>query len=400
MYIRKLEKEELNSFVLNHENGSVFQTYEYTEVQTNLGFQSMYLGFFIDDELKGSASILIKKVDGYKYGFIKRGFLTDFNNLNTISQFSNQLITYLGKENVIGLKMSLPILKEDSLKYNFLFDYLIANNFYHFGYNNYFEALDPRFEAIIDLDEEYTQIIKKLKKTLKNRIKQAEDKDVKIYKTDVKKINYIYNQTKNKLHYSKDHFKLMFDNYQNNIDYFYSKINPDEHLDKVKKKYFKEEENNTYLNDLLTKKLDNKNLNLKLKSDEKFAKLKKELLEATETSKKYKNDVILATAIIVRHNDTAYILVEGYNKVFKNFNAKHLMLIRLIEFYKNQGIKKLNIGGITNPDYDSDFDGLNQFKLAFNPNILEFAGDFELITNSQLYFMYRNKVTLKNLFKL
>ncbi|MCD8562384.1 MAG: aminoacyltransferase [Bacilli bacterium] len=173
MYIREIEKDELNNFVNNHPLGSIYQTYEYNQVQINLGYDVLYLGFFIDDELKGTASILVKKVDGYKYGYIRRGFLTDFNNLNLISSFANTLVSYLGKLNIIGIKLSLPIIKEDSLKYNYLFEHLITNNFYHFGYNNYFEALDPRFEAVISLEDEYINIVKNLKKSLKNRIKTS-----------------------------------------------------------------------------------------------------------------------------------------------------------------------------------------------------------------------------------
>lgn len=80
--------------------------------------------------------------------------------------------------------------------------------------------------------------------------------------------------------------------------------------------------------------------------------------------------------------------MDGYNKQYKKFNAKHIMIWKLIEKFAKEGFKTFNLGGIPNPDkYNPKYNGLKEFKLSFNGEVLEYCGDFELITNKPLYLL-------------
>ena len=71
-----------------------------------------------------------------------------------------------------------------------------------------------------------------------------------------------------------------------------------------------------------------------------------------------------------------------------------------IKIYKKEGYKKFNLGGIANINIDDNkYKGLNNFKQSFNPYIIEYMGDLEIITNSSLYFMYSNSIAIKNIIK-
>ena len=45
------------------------------------------------------------------------------------------------------------------------------------------------------------------------------------------------------------------------------------------------------------------------------------------------------------------------------------------------------------------YSGLDEFKLGFGAKMVEYAGDFELITHKRNYNLYRNYVPLKKLIK-
>lgn len=92
--------------------------------------------------------------------------------------------------------------------------------------------------------------------------------------------------------------------------------------------------------------------------------------------------------------------MDGYDKKYKRLNSKHLLIWQLIEIYQKIGFHQFNLGGISNMTVDSNkYSGLDEFKLNFGAKMIEYAGDFELVTNKRNYNLYRNYVPLKNLIK-
>ena len=128
--------------------------------------------------------------------------------------------------------------------------------------------------------------------------------------------------------------------------------------------------------------------------------LKNELVKATDLLKENPNGIILASMIVTKYKDEVYVLIDGYNKDYKNINAKHLMTWKLIEKYTNEKYKRFNLGGMTNPTVKNEkYNGLNEYKLSFNARCVEYIGDLELITNQALYLLYKNSKTIKYILK-
>ena len=83
--------------------------------------------------------------------------------------------------------------------------------------------------------------------------------------------------------------------------------------------------------------------------------------------------------------------MDGHDPKYKSFNSKHLLIWKLIEMYSNEGFKKFNLGGMTNPlDLKNKYQGLNTFKLSFHAKSYEYIGDLELVCNNAKYFMIKN----------
>ena len=144
----------------------------------------------------------------------------------------------------------------------------------------------------------------------------------------------------------------------------------------------------------------NKLINKKIQADLKLEQCKKNLVLATNLLRDYPDGIVMASILVIKYRDTIHVLMDGYDPQYKNFNAKHLLIWKLMEKYSKLGYKKFNLGGITNFNIENNkYQGLNQFKLNFGAKAYEYIGDLELITNNTLYFMYRNSAPIRNIFK-
>lgn len=200
--------------------------------------------------------------------------------------------------------------------------------------------------------------------------------------------------------YFKDLYK--FFGKENLIDFYYSKLDTTEYLKITQKLYSDYQRLSNNLNNELIRNGGNneKVMNEKIAVDRTFEKYKFQLAEATNYLREFPNGIILSSALVVKWKDEVYLIIDGYDHKYKKFNGKHLLLWKLISRYSKLGFKTLNLGGVANVTKPSKkYDGLNEFKLNFNSQIIEYAGDFELITNSPLYFMYQKSISIGNMLK-
>lgn len=413
MYIKELTADEFRNFNLNYNLKSLYQTPEYGFVMNNQKFEVSFLGMIDEnDNIIATTLILIEKKDNFKYAYAPRGFLIDYNNDFLVETFTNLLKKYLGKKNIIAIKLSPMIIKNiydtkyniisENNYFNKIFDNLKKLDYYHFGFNYYFEALKPRYEAVVDLDLPYYMLFNNITKKYKTKIRSAEKRGVKVYKGTEKNLEYLYLQTANKyprdLNYFKDCYKYF--KKDNNIEFFFTKLDTNKYLKYITKKYHQQENNCSKLNRMLNKINNEKIIDKKMYNDKLLIEYKNELIKATNYLKNYPNGIITSSVLVVKNNDEAYILMDGFDSKYKEFNSKHLLIWKLIERYSKMGLKKFNLGGMTNPTLTKNkYKGLNEFKLGFNAKCIEYIGDLELITNNSLYFIYKNTFSIRHILK-
>ena len=161
-----------------------------------------------NNELIAASLILIEKKYGFKYAYAPRGFLIDYDNEAVVKSFTCLIKKYLGKLDIIAIKICPMIYKNimDSKNNIVKINNNFENNFkllrkleyYHLGFNNSFEALKPRFVSVIPLNSNYTKTFNDLSKPLKNKIRGAEKKGIVIHKGNKSNLEYLYFQTKRK----------------------------------------------------------------------------------------------------------------------------------------------------------------------------------------------------------
>lgn len=415
MFIRELTSEEFSNFKDKFQDKSVYQTSEYAYIMSHQNYTTMFLGLVDGNNILAASLIMIEKKNNFKYAYAPRGFLIDYKNYTLLEAFTIELKNYLSKKDVVAIKISPMIIRNvynnegKIIETNNYFDSIYENlkklDYYHFGFNNFFESHKPRFEAILDINKNYLLLFKNIRKEFKTKIRSAEKRGVRIIKGNEEELHYLIKQVNKKYPRGENYFKDVYKyfNQKNMIDYYYAKLDSKLYLEFSKKNYEQEEINNNLINNDVIENAGNNSTRLiskKIESDTLFSRAKNQLIKATNLLRDHPEGIILATILIVRVNDEVFLYMDGFDNKFKNLNAKHLVIWKLIEKYSKLGFTKFNLGGMTNVNVENKkYNGLNEFKLGFNSNIYEYIGDLELICNNTLYFMYRKSMQLKRMLK-
>lgn len=414
MHIKLLTNAEFLQFTKVFKPSSIYQTPYYAFTMNEENYTSMFVGLMDGNVLKAASLILVYKVNGFKYALAPRGFLIDYNDENLVTTFTKLIKKYLGKKDIVAIKINPMIIKKvynskgyvitDNQLYETTFNRLKKLGYFHLGYNNYFEALKPRFEAYINLDMNYIKLFGNIDKSCRNKIRKAVRDGIKVYHGDINDLKYLYEQTQTTyprgLQYFIDLYK--FFGKDNLIDFYYSKLDTTDYLQYTQSKYNEYSKKSSELNHKLISQKGNseKIINEKLKIDQNVVKYRNQLVEATEYLKTYPEGIITSTALVIKWQDAVYLAMDGYDKNYKKFGAKQLMIWKLMGRYAKLGFKKFYLGGVTNINKKNNkYKGLNEFKLNFHANVIEYAGDFELITNSPLYFVYKNSFGITGMLK-
>lgn len=412
--LKELTNDEFDEFSKKYNISTVYQTSQYALTMNNQDYDSILLGLVdSNNNIQAATLILITNNRKFKFAYSPRGYLIDYRNEELVTLFTRFIKEYLNKNNVVTLKINPPIfktiyyIKENNIYknnyYDHILNFLISLGYKHLGYNSYFEGIRPRFEAVINLESDEKDIFDNLKRELKTKIRNAKKTGIKIIKGNDNDLNILYDQIKIK--YPRN-FKYLEDTYKffkknNSIDFYYTKLDTVKYLQETGKSL--EEKENEVLkinNKIQSNNSSNKNISKKMNMDLDVYKYNKQLVEATKLLKEYPDGLITSSALIAKYKDEVTLLIDGHNKLYKNLNAKHLLIWELCKIYKKEGYKKFNLGGIANINIDDNkYKGLNNFKQSFNPYIIEYMGDLEIITNSSLYFMYSNSKAIKNIIK-
>lgn len=417
MEVRKLTEEQFEDFIKKCKISSMYQSVEYALTMNNQNYKTEYYGLESEGDIKAATLILIEKIHGFKYALAPRGYLMDYTDEYILKNFTNLLRKELSKKHIIAIKINPmitknkynPKMKDIKEEKNFqeIFDNLQKLGYYHLGYNNYFEGLKPRFESIININKPINELFQSISKNFKTKIKKANFQGIKIYKGGEADLEYLYNQAKEKYHRELSFYQDIYHYFEKStkVDLYYAKLDTNTYLKSVQTMYQKQVEKCNEANNQVFKNRENQNnraINKKLYEENILNTLKNELVYATNLLREKPEGIVLASALIIKHQKTAYLFMDGYDPKFKKFSAKHLLIWKLIEKYSLEKYRRFNMGGIVNfsvKEKGNLFKGLNEFRLDFGASGYEYVGDFELITNKFFYFLYQTLSPILKRFK-
>ena len=407
MHIKELTIAEFDTFSINHQLGTYYQSSNYALFMAENNFEYDLLGLV--DELgviKAAALILIKKINYKdKFGYSPKGFLIDYFDLDLINIFCQELKKYYAKK-LIFIKINPEIAigeinpKSKLTNYNqniIIRDYLKESGFAKLKDNLYFESIFPRFNGIINLNE---YDFNKLAKNTKNNIRKAEKKGLVLEKASREDIDILFEFIKRKRgineYYYKNYYNIFSKN--NSCDIFLIKIDYEKYLLKSKELYDQELNKNNELAEKLIINSNETNINKKMNSDKTLLSYKNDIEIATSGWRNNKT-TYLAGAITIKYKNRVNIIISGIDTKYKSFNANYFLHHELIKYYQND-YKFIDLNGLTGDLTDNNpYKGLNKFKFGFNPHIYEFIGEFDLIIDKKKYQSLIRKGTLAEFFQ-
>jgi serine/alanine adding enzyme len=318
---KELTNEEFEIFSKDTDKNSIFQSVAWANLKSN--WEHYFVGVYNGFELVGASMVLVRNIKlGFKFAYMPRGPLLDFDDENMVKFFFSNLKTFLSKKSVVLLKFD-PNIKIGNLTFedkdqvpNISDDNLINKmslvNLQHCGYVlSIHDSIQPRIQLGFIIDE---------------------DIDGRIGRKTMKKVNASYRKG----------VSLKRENQADNLAEIINFTEQRHHIHLRNKNYF---------NDML-----------------KYFKDDATVLTA------YAEGVAISSSLLVKSKDTAEILYSGYNDEYKKFNSTYPMRYEAILWAKEHGCKTFNFGGAEG----SLDDGLTMFKSAFKPNIDIYVGEFNM----------------------
>ena len=407
MKIITLDEKAFDKFASTHKYRNYYQTSAYGRTKKSNGSNIHYIGIIDDyNNILGASLLLYKEVFmNYKIAYAPRGFLIDYTNVNNLTEFTNRLKKLLGKQGYMLIKIDpfIPInIRNNKGKIininnesNIILANLKAAGYEYLGANLFFENQKPRFEAIVTLNHDIKEIYQSFDKKVRQKIKKAIRNGIEIYKGNIEEINLFYELIKKKYNKPINYYTDLYNNFTNNIDLYFAKLNTETFVITSRMQYEKEIEINNELaikiqtttNNNSKKKL----INEKMESDKLVNTYKKNLVWATKLLKENPNGLIVGTALNLCYDNVCYLIIEGFNQDFKSLNPNYLIKWKMINDYKNRNFKYIDLNAVSGEFTKiTKYTGLNEIKLGFNSLVTEYIGEFDLVISPLPYNLYKN----------
>ncbi len=414
-FITDIDKNQYDNFVKNHPTKAHFlQSYAWGEFShAARGLIPHYVGLVNEDDKLVCASLLLQKKLplGYSYFYAPRGFVIDFYATDLLTEFVKKVKEYVSKKRAIFLKIDPDIVyreydyedKEVPLAKNpqEVFDHLTSLGFRHLGFTKNFETMQPRYTFRIDLSKSMEEIESKFSKTTMQRINKGKSLGCKVRlgdENDIEEFNHLMELTearKDFISHDLNYYKKLFEIYNrdNHMDLFMGSIDCDEVINDYQRE--KEELLKT-LKPL--EELENPSKSNKTKMNEltkRIEKLDEYIVEYREAKEKYGNPITLSSHVIMEYGDKAWVLYAGNHNVLTSSYANYTTYYEHIKYCHEHKIKMYDqFGTIGDLDEKNPRYGLHLFKKKFGGDYVEFLGEFDLVTNKFMYFIFTKLVPL------
>lgn len=408
MKLVTLNQQQFNKYASSHRYRNYYQTSAYGLSMLKLGYNVHYFGI-VDgtNSLIGATMILYKEVFmNNKIAYAPRGILFDYSDSKKVKELAECLRNLLGKQGFMLLRMDpyIPIsihsndgnLINMNNQESIILENLATAKFEYKGKNLYFENEKPRWEALVLLNKNEEVLFESFDKRTRNKIRRAKNIGIEVYNDTTKDIKDLYEFVGKKDKKPIKYYEALVKNFGENIDVYYAKINTETFIINSRKMYENELLNNEQLAERIQQYAPNdrerqNTLNKKMESDKLVSSYKNNMLLATELLKNHPEGILIGGALVIKYDNAAYIVSDGYNEKFSSLNASYLIKWQMISDYNRQGLKYLNMNAVVGEfEKKNQYSGLNEMKLGFNTIVTEYIGEFDLILNNFTYNLFKS----------
>lgn len=370
---------------------------------------SVCCGLYRNEELCGAALLLMRRLlPGFTYAYCPRGPVMDLTDPEAVAAFVNGIRTFCRKKGCYLIKIDPPVVVGktlpdlpveqyldpfDTAKGEKAFATLLSCGFRHKGFPKEMgSTIQPRFHAYIPLKDaagrplNAAQLKKNYKVKLRKYLGSFQPSRGLFYQKaapceeTIALFKEILSATEERQQItlrSKSYFQLLASAFGPSAHFAFTYCQISRYIDFLRQRIEANDLQRVYLH--------------------------QQLLHAEEMQQQHGQIIPLAALLTVyppNHQGlraAEYLYAGSDLSRFPSFNAMLCGLCSQCLLCIEQGCDLLNLGGLSG-NFD---DGLYQFKSGFNPIIVEFAGEFDLVLHPLKYhFMEKAFPTLKSVYRM
>lgn len=403
-----IDEKEYTKYESKHELGSFYQTTKWGNFKKNNGWIPYYVGVKKNNKLIG-ASLLLKKNVFKQISIIyaPRGYLLDYNNYDLLSFFSNEIKKFAKKHHSIFVKIDPFVLTKELDKNgdevsNGINNEKIIDNLLSLNYKKDKNNLQP--DTVFKLyfnGNTKEELFNKMETTTRQSINKAKKIGITtrfIELNEMPKFKDVMESTAKRREFVDrplSYYENMYKVFKDDVKFMVAEINIKEYLKKLNSELKTTKEDITKLEESL--KDENANIKKKTNQIKELIIIKESLNKKISYAKKIKesneSDIItLGALMFMLHNKDVISLFGGAYGEYRDFMPAYLLNYDMICYAKDNGFESYNFYGISEyKDKNNEMYGLYDFKRGFDGVVEKYIGEYNLITNKFLYFMY-NKI--------
>ncbi|WP_297437245.1 peptidoglycan bridge formation glycyltransferase FemA/FemB family protein [uncultured Clostridium sp.] len=423
---KEVSPEVVNEFNASSKKGHIFQTSYWADLK-EYWIPKFIAGYDSNGEVVLATTIHLRKFPKLNtyMGYIPRGFTCDYTNKSLVSEFTDFLKKF-SKENKVAfvtvdpdihLRENEELIEEGNN---------IKEHLKSLGYKNTesknFEGIQPNFVFRLPLPTEgdkaviKKQVFKSFSSKTRYNIKVAEERGLTVEIFDkesltdevMSKFHEIMVTTGKRDNFivrGKDYFKNMIDCLYPHARLYMVKYSYENDFKRLTEKLSKQE------SDIIKSlaKIEDQKAKFALETDEdKKSRIQKKITDnerkvaeserqiegfksKIEGIKPYKGqDLYLSGSLYLYHGDIGWYLYGASDNKLRDTMPNFAMQWAMIEDTVDLGCPVYDFRGVSgdlNPE--NPLYGLYKFKKGFNGNFVEFIGEFDIVTNTFMYNLYK-----------
>lgn len=401
MYTYKIgtSAQEHDDFVKKSSQTNLLQSASWAKVKDN--WDNERIGFYKNDQLVASASILIKPLPlGMTMLYIPRGPIMDYQNQELLQFVLTSLKQFAKTKKALFIKFDPSLFlvqaqigenrKEQQETLDVIQNLQKAGAIWVGRTESLDETIQPRFQANIYKDNFSEEL---LSKSTRQAIRTARNKGIQVQfggKELLDDFSALMKKTENRksIHLrGKDYYQKLLDTYPEHSYITLASINLNERLESLQAQKAKaEKEASKFTEKTKPGKIENN------KQEQK--RLQEEMDFLAEKIAQGVTTVPLSGTLVLEYGATSENIYAGMDEEYRRYQPALLTWYETAKHAFDRGANWQNMGGVEN-DLDG---GLYHFKSKFNPTIEEFVGEFNLPTNP-LYHLSNLAYTLRKKFR-
>lgn len=410
-----LKENEFINFSKNHMNASFFQTVGWGKLKSKTGWKYYLVGIKKNNNIIAGAMILEKKLIGSKtILYSPRGLLLDYNDKELLSFFTMELKKFAREKKAVFLKIDPYVILHERDKDGTILDeendktnYEIINNiksvgFRHLGFNlEQDNRLQARWMFVAKtIDKSMDDIKNDMSKSVKRIINKNEKLGIYVEETNkegIKEFVSVMESTANRKKFSTRTQKYYTDMYEclKEEDIFHIYLikanfksmlanlkSEKKSVMDIKEQQIKKEQDGFISNyDKYEKEINSYDISID--------SLTKQIEEAEKNKKQYGDIVTLGAVLYMVYGNEILGLYGGAYKEFINYSPFYSIHNYMLNKCINEHYKRYNYYAISgNLSKDDPLYSIYQVKRSFGGQIIELIGEFDLIFNKPLYYLY------------